>query len=271
MAAMEPRFLPGVQGPLFTVYHPPAVNPTKGGILFVPPFAEELNKSRRMVSLQARRLADQGYAVLLLDHFGCGDSGGDFRQARWDHWLTDLEMAQDWLSQRLEGPPVIWGLRLGALLAAELSWRNKTSHRLLFWQPVVDGSRFLQQFLRLRLATGLMKGKAESVSQLREALEAGQILEVAGYDLHPELAKAVAGTRLQRPPPGSRVDWLELSGHPERRLPPTSALVVESWRECDITLRTQVLAGEPFWTTQEIATVPALLEATCCCLEADSD
>ena len=58
----------------FCLYHPPrrvdAV--ARGAIVYIHPFAEEMNFSRRMVALQARMLAAQGYAVLQIDLSGCG-------------------------------------------------------------------------------------------------------------------------------------------------------------------------------------------------------
>lgn len=54
---MEAGFLEGKAGPVFHVLHLPDASSIRGAVLFVPPLAEELNKSRRMVSLQARRLA----------------------------------------------------------------------------------------------------------------------------------------------------------------------------------------------------------------------
>jgi len=42
-----------------------------------------MNKSRRMVALQARALAGRGFAVLQMDALGCGDSAGDMQDATW--------------------------------------------------------------------------------------------------------------------------------------------------------------------------------------------
>lgn len=63
----------------------------KGGVLFVPPFAEELNKSRRMVAEAVRAFVEAGWAVLQLDLKGCGDSAGDFGDAAWADWLADVD------------------------------------------------------------------------------------------------------------------------------------------------------------------------------------
>ena len=61
------------------------------------PFAEEMNKSRRMVALQASALADAGYAVLQLDLDGCGDDSSGFADASWEGWCSDVVRACRWM------------------------------------------------------------------------------------------------------------------------------------------------------------------------------
>src|SRR5262249_35049316 len=152
-------------------------------ILYIHPFADELNKSRRMVALQARQFAANGFGVLLPDLYGCGDSGGDFADAHWDVWLDDLHRCLDWLRADNEGPYYLWGLRAGALLATELAQRTAVAG-LILWHPVINGAQMLTQFLRLRLAVGMMRGSQETTTQLRDTLAAGNSLEVAGYEIN---------------------------------------------------------------------------------------
>ena len=78
----EALFLPAEPGFRFGLYFPPCSTQPRGGVLYCPPFAEEMNKSRRMAALQARAFAKAGYGVLLLDLYGCGDSSGDFSDAK---------------------------------------------------------------------------------------------------------------------------------------------------------------------------------------------
>lgn len=259
---IEAFFLPGSHGALFAIYHPPAVGVIeRGGVLYVPPFAEEMNKARRMVALQARRLAAAGFGVLIPDLYGCGDSAGDFAEARWEIWRDDLSRCLDWLRGRGHHRLVLWGLRLGALLAAELADERMTQ-RLLLWQPVLDGERFLHQFLRLRLTADRLKGGGETMARLQEMLAVGQTLDVSGYELSPELATAMKPARLQTPPADCRVDWFELVSAADRPLLPASQRVVDEWRAGGVTVHARTLVGEAFWATQEIAVAPDLLAAT---------
>ena len=86
--AAEPFFLRAARGQRFCLFHP-AAGSCRGAVLYVHPFAEELNRSRRMAGLHAGALAALGDAVLQLDLHGCGGSSGDFAAARWETWQED--------------------------------------------------------------------------------------------------------------------------------------------------------------------------------------
>ena len=259
---IEPFFLAGSQGALFAVHHPPAnKGAEKNAILYVSPFAEEMNKSRRMAALQARRMATAGWGVLIPDLYGTGDSAGDFVDARWAIWQDDLLRCADWLRQRGYERLTLWGLRFGGLLAMD-QVATVAAARLLLWQPVLSGQRFLHQFLRLRLAADRFKGSNDSMGQLQEKLAAGHSLEVAGYELHPELASALEQVRPSMPPTHVHVDWFVVAGTVDAALSLASQRIVETWRASGVTVRTQTVIGDAFWATQEIAEAPILLEAT---------
>ena len=103
-------------------------------MLYVHPFAEEMNKARRTVALTARGLAADGWIVMLMDLLGCGDSSGDFGEASWESWLHDIAFAHAWLAERHSVAPVLWGLRAGCLLIAQALARLDSQPDLLFWQ-----------------------------------------------------------------------------------------------------------------------------------------
>jgi exosortase A-associated hydrolase 2 len=260
-------FLPVEPGRRFCVYHPPAAGcPARGGMLYVHPFGEEMNKARRMAALQARRLAAAGWGVLQIDLLGCGESCGDFVDARWSAWKKDVQAGLAWLRERVGGAVGLWGLRLGATLAADSARESlETIDRLVLWQPVASGEQFLSQFLRLQLASEMLTaGAAQSgVRELREALAGGRVLEIGGYELNPEMAGAIDGLRLADEVPAvKRVHWLEVRAQSEPAITPASRRVVETWRSAGLDVRASAVAGEPFWSTLEIAECAALLDAT---------
>jgi len=258
----EAGFIDAPTGRLFYVLHRPARQPVRGAVLFVHPLGEELNKSRRMVALQARRLAERGLIVLRPDLFGCGDSAGEFAQARWEQWRADLTYCAAWLRAQAPVPLVLWGLRTGCLLAAEVLRAGMlTAAAALWWQPVPTGAVDLDRFLRLRTVASMMGGQRETLKDLHEQLAAGQMLEVAGYALHPELAAQWSRAELNPPPPVPIV-WLEVSMDEQGTLAPASQRTLAAWCATGAEIRAAAVAGEPFWFTQEIREVPALLDAT---------
>jgi len=257
---LEAFFLSTEQGERFCVVNRPAREP-RGGVLYVHPFGEEMHKSRRMAALQSRRLAGLGYLVLQIDLLGCGDSAGDFRDARWEHWTSDVATGLGWLRERTPRQ-TLWALRLGAALACEMA---QGVERLVLWQPVTNGEQFLSQFLRLRLASEMLAAEAArtGVGELRAKLAAGEALEIAGYDLHPDLAKAIERVQFAALVPAvTRIDWLEVGAEASSSVRPASQRVVERWKAAGLDVRTATVAGEPFWSTIEIAVCEPLLGAT---------
>lgn len=268
--SFRPFFIDGPAGPLFAIHHPPlAGTPDRGDIVYVPPFAEEMNQSRRMAAMQARRLAAAGLGVLLLDPYGTGDSAGDFGDARWEIWEGDVGAALDWLDANRRRPVGLWGLRLGALLAMAVARQQADRvRRVVLWQPVTKGKTMLNQFLRLRVATEMaQKGGRETTETLRRTLAEGRAVEVAGYVLDPELAAAIDLAELGplSPPGGCRVDWLEVAPSAEAGPSPAARRIADAWREDGAQLALKTVIGEPFWSLQSLfepVIAPALWDAT---------
>jgi hypothetical protein len=237
-APVEPFFLPARGGGRYCLYHPPVLPPgeavpCRGALLQVHAFAEELNRCRRMSALQSRMLAGHGVAVLQIDLYGCGDSAGDFSDARWEIWKEDLALASRWLENRTGMAVSLWGQRLGALLALDFATgldspsgappagrepggprrpddvsSTRAVERLVFWQPVLRGETALTQFLRLRLA-GQLGGAGGDPGQ--DSGPAEGIDPASGADCGQE---TVAGLRARM----ARGETVEVAGyalHPE--------------------------------------------------------
>ncbi len=257
------RFIDGRAGRLFCVGALHAPGERKGTrFLLVPPFAEEMNKSRHVLAALCRRLADAGHDVLMPDLYGTGDSEGDFGDATLETWRSDLDTAITHLGGG-EALGVV-GLRSGALLATDLASR-RTLASLTLLHPQTDGRQQLTQMLRLRLAAGLMGGgERETATQLRQRLAEGETLEIAGYRLSAELASGLESLVLAGMPPttAARVDWIEVAPQPERPLMPASQRVIDAWAHHGVAVDGAVVACDPFWATQEIAPCAAIVDAT---------
>ncbi len=267
-AAAEPFFLATASGQRFCVFHPPQGH-YAGAVLAVPPFGDEMNKSRRMAALQARSLAARGFGVLRLDLEGCGDSEGDLRDARWLGWKDDLAAGAAWLSARLGAPLSLLGLRTGALLALDFARGRSDIGAIVLWQPVASGEVFLTHLLRLKLAGGMLGDGAASASTaaLRAALAAGETLEIGGYEISGALAQDLGAQDLRTLTPGQPVHWFEVAADGERPISPGSARIIDAWRAAGVAIESATVAGPAFWATQEISESAALIEATCSAFE----
>lgn len=263
-AEIEPRWIGDGQQRRFAVLVRPAdkANKVRGALLFVPPFGEEMNKSRRMAATAARALASDGWAILMLDLAGCGDSPGHLEQASWNGWLDDVARAHDWLGTHTGIRAGLWGMRAGALLAAAAARTIDAVPRLVLWQPALSGKTHLTQFLRLKVAGEALAGAREAVStaDLFAQLRNGEVLDIAGYRLPPAVALPLADAALDAPVRARHVDWLEVNAQPQAT--PASQRVIDAWRASGLDVHAEAVVGPPFWQTQELEDCPALIEAT---------
>lgn len=244
----------------------------RGTVLYLPPHVEEMNRCRSHVVLQARALAALGWHCLLLDPHGTGESDGETDAADWDHWLADAGAAAAWLAQQTGHAPTLWGIRTGALLATELAAGGQVPVAgLLLWQPVLDGKLYLNQYLRLRIASQLVReGDKETTESIRVRLAAGEVVEIAGYPLSGRLAAALSARRMAGfgQMAGLRVDWLEVVAKPEQALAMPSRKLADSWAATDVRVTTATVAGPMIWQLQEREEAPALQAASLRLMEA---
>jgi len=265
------HFIPGRKGPLFLVHRGPSV--CRGCVLVLPPFAEEMNKSRRMVALLATRLAHHGYSSVVPDLYGTGDSGGDFVDADWSTWRDDLIRVARWSEATCAPLTALLAVRLGCALAceAEILASLPALERTVFWQPALDGSRCLAQFLRLRTAAAMANGNRESIADLRQALAEAGHLDVSGYRLSAQLVADLDAVKSPEVLPAGlgRVTWLELVRDGSQ--PPAAATtrLLDSSRAAGVSIAAHAMAGEPFWSTTEIVTHEDLLEKTFAAISGD--
>jgi exosortase A-associated hydrolase 2 len=258
-------FLPADPGTRFALFHEHRTSARRGAFLYVHPFAEEMNKSRRMAALQARAFASAGFDVLQVDLHGSGDSSGDFGDARWDTWKRDVALAADWLSANSPGPLHLWGLRLGASLALEC-WRDAPQRyaSAVLWHPVTQGDSFVAQFLRLALAGDVIRPSERVVGTetLRARLRAGEPVEIAGYDVSPALLESISRLRLgEWSLPGADVHWLDVR-RSAAETPGAVQPTLDTWRARGVRVGYQAIAGDAFWSSFDIIEVPALVLAT---------
>jgi exosortase A-associated hydrolase 2 len=259
---LEARFIDGPRGRIFVIARGA---PGQRAMLIVPPFAEEMNKSRRMCTELAVALARRGVTTILPDLFGTGDSEGEFAEADWDAWKDDIRLTCVWAGSTGRPVSMLLGIRLGCLLGAEVAAAlPERIERTVFWQPVAEGRRVLTQFLRLRVAASLMEDRKETAEALRERLRAGESIEIAGYELSSRLARQLDGLKL-----GDHLDerlgelhWMEVVRDPASGLPEGSSQTLAQASARVGTCRSHAVGGDSFWASTEITLSPELLSRT---------
>lgn len=241
--------------------------PIEHAVLVVPPFAEEMNKSRRMLAEQCRRLAQRGMHALLPDVYGTGDSEGEFSDASWTVWIDDLNRCYQWLRVKGAKNISIVTMRSGCLLAVDfIHLKAVKIKQLIMWQPVVSGNLYLTQFLRLKLATEMMvsAGKKTTINDLKQKLLMGESIEVAGYLLAPAIAnemakKSVVDNSFSR---NMLITWVDIVADSERDPTVVSRKAVKQLQDSGAQVRVSKVVGLAFWSATEIVEIPSLIELT---------
>jgi len=227
----------------------------------LPPFAEEMNRSRRLMAQTAMALAARGVASLVCDLYGTGDSSGDFADARWSIWHEDASRALAWMRAQGADAVSVLAIRLGALLALDIA---DACQRLYLLAPQLDGRQAMRQFLRVRVAADMERGMrggapGPSLADCQAMLAAGQVCEVAGYGLSGALHDAIAQRHAREHALGDHqaVHLLALAASGDPAVTRQAALLQASGAPVTV----HHLTGPPVWQQIEPASAGDLAEA----------
>lgn len=237
-ARFEPARLEGFAGGArLGLWWMPADREPRGTVLCVQPLGDEQPCARRVVAAQAWRLAARGWAVLVPDLYGCGDSAGDPAEITLDAWRNDLLRCAMLVRQRAQGPNVLWGVRAGALLGVDIAVAlDQLLDAHLYWQAPESG----------RSAADALAASPGFPARLLESL--GEL-------------------RMQAPPTAERgappaVAFVEINEAPASLgdvSAPTRALT-ESWLDAGYLAGARAARVPPFWDEAQFARpLPAAL------------
>lgn len=262
---MTPLFIESGDARLFALRVMPRGRP-RGAFVYVPPFCEEMNRCRAVVARQARAFAEAGYACLIVDLFGTGESEGELEYATWALWQRNVLDAADHLAAHSGCAAGLWGFRLGALLAATTADTHPGRvNRLLLWQPVTDGKVFVTQYLRQRVAYLMSRNlPAETTDDIHAALAGGAIVEVAGYALSGPLVASICAHKLgaMKQLSGVTVNWFEHVAGPGAAAPPSCQRAADALRLHGAELTLDTYVGAPIWQLHKRDDAPNLIELT---------
>lgn len=171
------------------VVHRPEGAP-QGTVVCVQPFLEEANRSRRLFNTVGAALAARGWACLLPDLPGCGESPQELAQTRWRTWVDTLAglIAQ-------QAPPVrLFSIRLGSLVAAHAADIAPVAHHFAL-APIDRGDTHLRHWLRVRALASKEIGPETNIAALEAEFAAGRPLLLAGAWVPAALAADIAAAR----------------------------------------------------------------------------
>ncbi len=162
---------------------------TTTGIVYCHPFAEEKNMSHSVIVKTARMLAASGVPVFRFDLSGCGDSEGDFQFSSLEDWQQDLDAAIEVFRKETGvSQCLLWGLRLGAGFALLRQQCSNDIAGLILWQPVLDFSVHMNQFLRRAISSQISKGSEKTIGlDINDDLQRHGLTHVMGYPITKDL------------------------------------------------------------------------------------
>lgn len=187
---------------LFGLYQAPSEAVSRGeSILLCAPFGQEAIRSHRLFKVLADRLCREGFHVLRFDYFGTGDSAGEGDEVSIDGFIADVLTANDELINRSGCTRSAWvGLRLGATVAAMASAHVRPAlSRLILWEPVTDGARYLAELAGAHAAAlvDAYGWRASSDVYLRDAIARESGFEALGFPLTDQFRAAVKSLSVQ--------------------------------------------------------------------------
>ncbi len=146
---MNPFFFGTSKSPLYGVYHPPRAAEGAGtAVLLCYPMGAEYMRAHRAFRQLTTLLVKGGAHVLRFDYFGTGDSAGEGTEATIERWLADIDVAIDELKETAQVERVVLvGLRFGGTLAALGCSDRSDVDRLVLWDPIIDGTQYVQDML----------------------------------------------------------------------------------------------------------------------------
>ena len=240
-----------------------------GAVILVPPFAEEMNRSRRMYVLCARLLANNGIHAVIFDFSGTGDSSGEWGQFCYSDWMGDIKHVYTHCSSFADNVSFI-ALRFGALILSDVvSQSDIDVDRCIFWDPIENGEILIRQLIRIKIAAAMAdESKKLTTKEILDDIESMGYLESGGYKISKSLIDDINSKRLsdliESVLDNIELDWMQLGKHSETKkqwLPNSIFEKNLSQDQCNKIVMHPV-NDVKFWMQQEVTIAPELLRET---------
>ncbi|MFK7794812.1 MAG: hypothetical protein AB8B89_05650 [Gammaproteobacteria bacterium] len=235
-------------------------------VIFVPPFAEEMNRSKRMYVLCARLLADAGLHALCFDFSGTGDSSGEWGDFDYNDWKSNLiDVFQ--LAKKLNSKVSLVTLRDSALIPLNLIKQTDIQiDKCVLWDPIDSGEVLIRQLIRMKIASA-MAGDLKKVTtkEVLASIEQSGFLEVGGYHVSSELIDQIKAEKISDSVADvlalTELHWMTIGKSTSSSMPIClSKLNLTDAMQKQLTLHT--VNDVKFWMQQEVTISPLLLRET---------
>jgi alpha-beta hydrolase superfamily lysophospholipase len=130
----------------FGWYHLPHGEARDLAVVLCPPLGHEMLCMHRAYRHLAEQLSSAGLPVLRFDYHGTGDSAGsDHDGNRLPEWLATIDQAIDLMCASGASRIALFGVRMGATLAAAAAMRRRDVAALALVAPCVSGGGYLRE------------------------------------------------------------------------------------------------------------------------------
>jgi alpha/beta superfamily hydrolase len=232
-------YLDGPGGQLYFVFHS-AVGPRRGALLLCGCFGAERERSYFTLARWCRLLAGSGFDVMRFDYRGMGESPGRFEEATISRWRDDAAFCAAHLRRVSAGVPlVLHGVRIGALIAAEL-FKAGVGDAMLLWAPPPSAHAHLWEIMRRTLVSEMLRDPASPPPTREEqfrAIRNGASVNVDGYFWSRDFCEDADSHTLATPAPDEPRPWTIVDIHRSERS--AAAGVAHGHRE--------KVSGDAFW------------------------
>ena len=130
------------------------------------------------------------------------------------------------------------GLRLGASLAVLTARNNPDVNRLILWDPVIDGNKYMQEMLRINLTTQMATYKKviHNRDALIEKMKKGEPVDIDGYQVSYAYFQQASAINLldgSWSHPGKSI--IVQIGRKGQTIKPEMEQLAQHFAECDVT------------------------------------
>ena len=234
-------------------------------VIFIPPFGEEMNRSKRMYILCARLLANNGCYSFCFDLSGTGDSEGAWGDFDYPDWLENLKDVIEYVQAKNFQKITFVSLRFGALIALDaLSNVDVPIEKCIFWDPVDNGEVYMRQLIRMKIAASMAEHSIKiTTKDILEEFNSKGSVEIGGYQISNEIYKHVSqlkfvntvDTAIEK----TSIHWMQ-TGKTEGRAKKTFPLSIK--KEWAQQIAFHDVDDVRFWMQQETTIAPELLRQT---------